>query len=75
MEKEGYIIRQRSETDERKVILRLTETGVALKEQAASIPQKLAASLLAGPLSTTEVAELKRQLCQLIKYLSEEEGK
>ena len=41
LEGKGYIIRQRSEKDERDLIVKLTESGEALKERAADIPLKV----------------------------------
>lgn len=41
LESKGFLVRERSELDERKVIVRLTESGRALKEKACSIPEKL----------------------------------
>lgn len=43
LEGKGYIIRQRSAKDERDLIVKLTESGEALKEKAADIPQKMGA--------------------------------
>ena len=41
LEKEGYVERARSKEDERVVTVTLTEKGVLLKEQAASIPEQV----------------------------------
>ena len=41
LEGKGYIIRQRSAKDERDLIVKLTESGEALKERAADIPLKV----------------------------------
>ena len=38
----GYVIRSRSKEDERVLDVEITEKGVALKEQAVSIPQSVA---------------------------------
>lgn len=43
MEKKEIINRARSEEDERKVLITLTEKGVAMQKEACLIPQKLAA--------------------------------
>lgn len=45
MEEKGFVLRTRSERDERVVDISLTETGQKLKRKAASIPEELACSL------------------------------
>lgn len=42
---QGYIERTRSDEDERKVMISLTEKGRNLRKEALSIPEKLVASL------------------------------
>ncbi|WP_420590798.1 MarR family winged helix-turn-helix transcriptional regulator [Bacterioplanoides sp.] len=42
MESNGLLTRQRSEQDERVVLVMLSEEGIALRDQAASVPIKLA---------------------------------
>lgn len=41
LEKKNYVRRQRSETDERNLIVSLTEEGKALREKALEVPQKV----------------------------------
>lgn len=41
LEDKGYIVRTRSKADERNLSVTLTKEGMALKEKAASIPDKL----------------------------------
>lgn len=41
LEAAGFIRRQRSSEDERKVIIRLTEAGEALQERACTLPETL----------------------------------
>lgn len=43
MEKEGYLSRERSREDERRVIIRLTEKGSEVKEKVRDIPMKVGA--------------------------------
>ena len=50
METLGIIKRQRSGSDERKVIVNLTEKGKLMQIEAVAIPEKLAASLTSGQL-------------------------
>lgn len=45
MEKEGLVKRQRSEEDERNLIITLTDKGEALKEKAIVIPVKIGSCL------------------------------
>lgn len=42
LEAKGYIIRQRSMTDERNVMVSITEAGHRLKEEAVGIPEQMA---------------------------------
>lgn len=44
LESSGYIMRIRSVTDERNVVIKLTENGHQLKKEASSIPQELICS-------------------------------
>ncbi len=41
LEAKGYIRRQRSETDERNLVVTITEEGEALKEEARKVPEKM----------------------------------
>lgn len=41
LEHKGYIIRRRSDTDERNVVITITEQGEALRAQAADIPARM----------------------------------
>lgn len=45
MEQKGFIMRTRSQTDERVVNLSLTKKGASLKEKAEAVPMQLAESL------------------------------
>lgn len=49
LEKEGYVERRRSEDDERKVIVSLTEKGRELEAFAADIPQKVGSCVNLSP--------------------------
>jgi len=69
MEVQGLITRQRSRTDERKVIVKLTEKGKALEEKAAEIPQKLIEGLATSKMTTTDLVSLKESLYQIINFL------
>jgi DNA-binding MarR family transcriptional regulator len=41
LEKQGLITRERSQKDERNLIVTITEKGEALKKKAITIPQKM----------------------------------
>ncbi|MBN2780390.1 MAG: MarR family transcriptional regulator [Candidatus Marinimicrobia bacterium] len=72
MESMDLITRQRSGKDERKVIVRLSEKGRRLREEAASIPGKLARGFIPGVITAKETAELMEKLRRIIGFLSEE---
>jgi Transcriptional regulators len=69
MEVDGFIKRQRSESDERKVQVKLTRKGKLLQEKAASIPGSLAAGLVSETMDIGDLVDLKNKLNKLIKYL------
>jgi len=71
MESLDIISRKRSEKDERKVIVRLTQKGKKMKKKAASIPEKLAAGLITGGMTTEELIELRNNLNLLVGFLIE----
>lgn len=45
MEAQGLVTRRRAESDERRVLIRLTPEGLKLKEKAAAVPSSVAGSL------------------------------
>lgn len=49
LEAKGYVTRARCETDERVVLVHLTELGAALQEQALSVPEELRACVRLSP--------------------------
>ena len=69
MEAQGLILRQRSEDDERKVLISLTQKGLDMREDAASIPQKLAEKLNSDKLDLNKLIELRKSLNLLIDFL------
>ena len=60
--------RKRSETDERNIVITLTEKGKALKDQSCDVPAMLAEQL---PLEEEEAKELYRLLYKMIGKMSE----
>lgn len=71
METMKLITRIPSETDHRKVMIKLTEKGKKMEETAAEIPLRLLQRMKIDPDSTNldEVKQLKLQLQQLIDLL------
>lgn len=74
MEAQGIITRQRSEEDERKVIVTLTPKGKELQIEAASIPEKFVAGLVSSNVGLEELQMLKDQLYMIIQYLSNKQA-
>ncbi|WP_296623037.1 MarR family winged helix-turn-helix transcriptional regulator [Marivirga sp.] len=69
LEKKGFIYRERSELDERTVVVSLTEEGDKLKLKAAEIPEKIIGSFKEDTVSETEIYAFKEMLEKLIKGL------
>jgi DNA-binding MarR family transcriptional regulator len=75
LESQGIVTRQRSEDDERKVIVKLTSEGKALKTDAASIPEKLVAGIISSGMDLEGLSSLKGNLYEIINYLLEKQKK
>ncbi|MBN2612038.1 MAG: MarR family transcriptional regulator [Bacteroidales bacterium] len=69
MESMGIIRRQRSGSDERRVLIHLTEKGKTLREAAASIPENLVAQISSGDMSFEDLKDLKSKLYNIIHFL------
>ena len=71
METMSLLTRTQSETDQRKVLVRLTDQGKKMREQAAEIPYRLLQKLKIETTDTKieELINLKTQLNDLIKLL------
>ena len=69
LEKKGLIKRSRSTSDERVLLVRLTDDGLALREKAVEIPPKMAGCVR---LSKDDAATLYRILYQIIGNGGEE---
>lgn len=63
LEKKGFISRKRSEMDERIVLASVTEEGMALREKAVLIPEKIGGCV---PLEMEEAGQLYRILYKLL---------
>ena len=64
MEMAGLLLRARAEHDERVVLVRLTEAGLLLREQAAVVPQDI---LCRTGVAQTEAESLRNRLQKLIR--------
>ncbi len=70
MEQLGLIMRKRSETDERKVMVHLSSKGLNLKEKASEIPQELTKRLSESNIEIDDLIQLKESLDSIISFLS-----
>ncbi|TKH07239.1 MarR family transcriptional regulator [Peribacillus simplex] len=68
MEQNGLIDRERSTEDERSVMIKLTEKGLGLQEEACFIPDRISA--MSGD-DKKVVEDLKASLIQLLKTLQQ----
>lgn len=66
MESQGVITRNRSEVDEREVLVKLTDDGVDLKEKAKHIPMSL---MCQSNMPTDKVGPLLQELKQLLSVI------
>ncbi len=71
MEKMEIIKRNRSEEDERSVIIKLTQKGKELKNQAILIPDQLIKLLITENIQVEDMIQLKNLLNEWISVLSE----
>ena len=67
LEEKQFINRNRSKSDERSVYISLTETGKALKNQAACIPDKIIESLNKGDMNMDEIVAFQQTLWKIMK--------
>lgn len=63
MEKEGYVVRERSSKDERVVTIRLTDKGRQMRERAVDIPDKVGGCI---PIPKEKARELYKLLYEVI---------
>lgn len=71
MEKMEILERNRSKEDERSVIIKLTQKGKELKNQALCIPEALSKELITENIKISDIENLKKVLNEWIKVLSE----
>ena len=70
LEAKGYITRERSSEDERNLSVRITDKGLALRDKARDIPQKMASCV---SLEAEDALTLKRILNDLMQQFGGEE--
>ncbi len=75
MEQQGLIVRQRSQADERKVLVKITGQGIDLQEKASGIPQELTRRLAESELKLDDLLKLKESLNAVIAFLSDEKNR
>ena len=68
LEHKGYITRERSKTDERNLIVRVTDKGMALEDEALFVPKQMACSLA---LTKEESETLYALLHKLLAHMEE----
>ncbi|MBQ1411065.1 MAG: MarR family transcriptional regulator [Oscillospiraceae bacterium] len=68
LEAKGYVTRTRSESDERVVLVRLTDAGLALQEKALSVPAGIRSCIHLTPEESETLYKL------LYKLLADEKG-
>lgn len=71
MEAAGLVTRQRDATDERRVLVGVTEQGATLKDAARAVPATLASGL---GLSADELADLRATVQHLVGVLATAEA-
>jgi len=69
LETGGFIIRERSKEDERKVIISLTKKGTDLKARAAGVPEEL---FCRSGLTVEEYSRFKKELADLLSRMEGE---
>ena len=66
MEKQELLIREKSIKDERRVVVRLTDRGRNMKDDALNIPAELGHNLTCGSLDMDDLFQLKDMLFNFI---------
>lgn len=69
LEQKELLTRVRSQEDERKVLISLTEKGQALRQEAAKIPGKIMENFSDEAFSLEEAVQFQQQLFKLISVL------
>ena len=69
LEKKGYVTRKKSPTDERNLLITVTEQGLALKKKAIDIPKRVSRHL---GITGEEAKYLYIVICKIIKNIKKE---
>lgn len=69
LEQKALILRNRSKSDERAVIISLTSQGKKLKDEAMSIPQKIISSFQNEAINEEELLSFQKSLFKLVNIL------
>ena len=69
LESKGYVTRSRSETDERNLIIRITDPGDELKKQAVNVPKQMSCCVTLTP---EEVGLLYKLLYKMLGGLDDQ---
>lgn len=62
----GYVRRARDRADERRVLVELTERGLALRDELATVPSEI---VQASGLDLDDIADLRQRLVELVHHL------
>ena len=71
LEQKGLIVRSRSKTDERTLIITLTDAGKKLKKKALEIPKKIIASFEDDTITEEEMIFFQKTLFKLLNVLND----
>ncbi len=71
LEQKKLLSRRRSESDERSVIISLTDSGLELKQQATEIPGEIINSFDDGSISFEEIKQFHHTLFKLVCVLKQ----
>jgi DNA-binding MarR family transcriptional regulator len=69
LEQKALIVRKRSTTDERTVIISLTPSGKELREEARTVPEEILASFSDESMSEQELRDFQKTLFKLLGVL------
>lgn len=64
LEKKGLVTRERSKTDERFLVVKVTDEGMALREKALDIPTKLGGCIALNAEEATQLYTIIRKLLE-----------
>jgi len=67
LEEKGLVSRRRSAADERNLIVTLTEKGLALREAAAEIPERMRLRMTMSDEDSAEVRRLARKVLDVVE--------